>query len=101
MNMEAPSVPSDAGLLAQISARQEPALSTLYHRHRQRVYSLALLLLEEPAHAEACVDTVFLELWQDPRVYQPTRGALPLLLFAAVYQAARPTPLLGLYEREA
>jgi RNA polymerase sigma factor (sigma-70 family) len=68
------SLPSDRELLRRIGERDEDALSALYDRYADRVYSFALHTLQNPALAEEVTQDTFLKIWYRPDVWDPTRG---------------------------
>ena len=57
--------PTDAGLVAQIGQRHEPALGVLYDRHSPLLYILALEITQDAQVAEAVMADVFRAAWLD------------------------------------
>lgn len=67
--------PSDRDLAARVrDARDQTAMTMLYDRYGQAVYSLAVAMLRNPATAEDITQDVFLTYWQSPARYDPDRG---------------------------
>jgi len=73
--------PSDAALMEQLARREPRALELLYDRYARAVYSLVLRIAQQAASAEEIVQDVFLQLWRNAHLYQPTRGPLEPWLF--------------------
>ncbi|HMA33891.1 MAG TPA: sigma-70 family RNA polymerase sigma factor [Chloroflexia bacterium] len=84
-----PAFHSDTLLLAGVAARQPAALQELYDRYSPIAYALALRMLRDPLAAEACVQTVFLGLWQHPPGADPGRREWSAELLRAVQLQAR------------
>lgn len=66
----------DDQLIARIEEGDEGALSQLFERHAPNLTRLALLVLKDPAAAEDVVQDLFVRLWDDPSIYDSTRGPL-------------------------
>jgi RNA polymerase sigma-70 factor (ECF subfamily) len=73
--------PSDAALMERLIQREPRALEILYDRYSRAVYSLALRIAQQAASAEEIVQDVFLLLWRNAQLYQPSRGPLEPWLF--------------------
>jgi len=65
----------------------ERALGTVYDRHADRAYTLALAMLKAPADAEEVVADVFLQLWRTTG-FDPERGSLGAYLTVATRSKA-------------
>jgi RNA polymerase sigma-70 factor (ECF subfamily) len=50
--------------------------SSAYDAHRARAFSSAVRVLGDPAAAEDVVQDVFLAIWRDPTLFDPSRGSL-------------------------
>lgn len=67
--------PSDRDLSDRVrDTRDQTAMTMLYDRYSQAVYSLAVAMLHNPAAAEDITQDVFLTFWQNPARYDPDRG---------------------------
>ncbi|HBP18473.1 MAG TPA: RNA polymerase subunit sigma-24 [Planctomycetes bacterium] len=66
----------DDELIARIEAGDEAALSELFERHAPNLTRVALMVLGDPAAAEDVVQDLFVRLWDDPSIYDPSRGPL-------------------------
>lgn len=55
---------NDTAILLQVAAGDEVAFTTLFHRHRDRIYSAALRLTHDAVLAEEIVADVFLVVWE-------------------------------------
>ncbi len=73
--------PPDAALMQQLAHREPEALERLYDRHSRTVYSLVLRIARQAASAEEIVQDVFLQLWRNAHLYEPSRGPLEPWLF--------------------
>ncbi len=78
-------VPRDAALVQELLRTKDvTAFEQLYDRHSRLVYSLVLRIVQQTATAEEVVQDVFLQLWRNARLYDPTRGPFaPWLLTMA------------------
>ncbi len=70
------SASTDAELVARINDRDQTALAEVYRRHGGAVYGLSRRVLADDALAEDITQDVFLRLWNEPRRFDPQRGAL-------------------------
>lgn len=68
---------SDVELVALLQERQADALAVLYDRYAPSVHGLARAILRDPRLAEEVTHDVFLNLWQDPQAFVPSRGPFP------------------------
>lgn len=66
---------SDTALAERVRAGDERALSDLYDRHADRLYSLARSIVDDPASAEEAVTDAFLRLWREGD-HDPSRGSV-------------------------
>ncbi len=57
------------------------ALERLYDRYSRAVYSLVLRIAQQSASAEEIVQDVFVQLWRNAHLYQPSRGPFEPWLF--------------------
>ncbi len=69
-----PPDPPDEALMAQLSSGDAAALSTLYNRYGDIVYSTALRVLRDVHLAEDVSQEVFLGLWRQPDKYAAEKG---------------------------
>lgn len=69
-------VGDDAALLVGLAARDQTAMERLYDRYSPMVLALALRVLHDRAPAEELLNDVFMELWNRPERYDPSRGGL-------------------------
>ena len=72
---------SDAALMEQLIRKEPAALERLYDRYSRAIYSLVLRMAQQAASAEEIVQDVFLQLWRNAHLYQPSRGPLEPWLF--------------------
>lgn len=66
----------DAALVRRIGACDETALSALYDRWVQPLYSAVMHLLQDADDAEDIVEETFWQVWQRARSYDPARGSV-------------------------
>jgi RNA polymerase sigma-70 factor (ECF subfamily) len=64
----------DQSLMRLIARSQERALSELYDRYSQLVYSMALNVVGDPAVAEEITQDVFIRIWDHAGTYQAERS---------------------------
>lgn len=69
-------VENDGQLLDRIRGGDQPALVSLFDRHSQVVFAVALRVLGDPSAAEDVMQDVFLRLWRKPPVLQGASGSL-------------------------
>jgi RNA polymerase sigma-70 factor (ECF subfamily) len=78
----------DDALWAQVAARNADAFEKLYHNHYPRVRSfLRIYLGDTPAVDDVAQDT-FLQLWQRPQGFDPSRSSLKTYLFGIARKKA-------------
>ena len=65
----------DSQLLQRISLMEQDALEALYSRYSSPIYSLAMMMLKQPALAEEVTQDIFLNVWLKAGSYNPDRGA--------------------------
>jgi RNA polymerase sigma-70 factor (ECF subfamily) len=70
------------GLVREVAEGSEAALASLYDRHADAVFSVALRLNRDRGVAEDIVQETFLALWNRAQQFDPSRGSLPAWLFA-------------------
>ena len=66
----------DALLIGRIQCGDESALSQLYDRWVDRVYSIAAHVLGTSDDADDVVERTFSKIWKDARAYDPERGSV-------------------------
>lgn len=66
---------SDADLFDEIAQGQAWALSALYDRYSARLYGLALKILQDRSLAEDVLQDIFLNIWDNPKKFDKSRGA--------------------------
>ncbi len=66
----------DSELMRRIASGDNWALLQLYDRYSRLVYTLALHVLRDASAAEDVSQELFLQLWRDPKAYNPQRGSL-------------------------
>lgn len=79
-NASAPDAESDSLLLARLERRDEGAMTVLFARHSKLVYSVALRVLRDAQIAEDVMQEVFMQIWNKPVAFIPSRGNLSSLL---------------------
>ena len=62
--------------MARIRSGDERALSTLYDRYSQVVYSVALRVLGDTTQAEDILQEIFMQIWRNPQTFDSSRGSL-------------------------
>jgi RNA polymerase sigma-70 factor (ECF subfamily) len=78
----------DDALWAQVAARNAEAFEKLYHNHYPRVRGfLRIYLGNAPAVDDVTQDT-FLQLWQRPQGFDPSRSTLKAYLFGIARKKA-------------
>jgi RNA polymerase sigma factor (sigma-70 family) len=68
--------PEDFDLLARVGSGDERAMASLYGRHSNLVYSVALRVCRDAALAEGILQKVFLQLWLAPQQFDSEPGSL-------------------------
>jgi RNA polymerase sigma-70 factor (ECF subfamily) len=80
--------PSDAELLARITARDEAALGLLYDRYGGLAFGLAYRQLGDRGHAEDIVQEAFLSVWRRSSTFDTSKGSVRGWLMSVVRNAA-------------
>lgn len=65
---------NDEQLIIEIRRHNQAAMSQLYQRYADLVYSIAYRVLGDQASAEECLQDVFLRIWQRIDQYDAERG---------------------------
>ncbi len=65
----------DIVLLKRIGDRDELALTSLYDKYSQILYSLTMRILKSVDDAEGIIHDIFLEVWNKPNDYQSNKGS--------------------------
>lgn len=86
--MKMPTPISDAELLIQLEKRDEGALSELYDRYVNAAYGLALRTLEDQDAAQEVVQDAFLKIWNQPRIFDPSRASFAAFFMTMVRNLA-------------
>ncbi len=76
--------PDDRALLERVQQRDSSAMAVVFDRYSGMAYSIALRVLDSPAHAEDVVQDVFFQIWRNPRSFAPERGSLGAWLAVVV-----------------
>jgi RNA polymerase sigma-70 factor, ECF subfamily len=79
---------SDAVLVVAIGRMQQPALAEIYRRHGGPSFRLAQRLLNDRRRAEDVVQDIFLQLWNEPHRFDPSRGSLRSWLLLKTHSKA-------------
>jgi RNA polymerase sigma-70 factor, ECF subfamily len=79
---------TDAVLVVAIGRCHQPALAEAYRRHGGPAFRLAQRLLTERRRAEDVVQDVFLQLWNEPHRFDPSRGSLRSWLLLKTHSKA-------------
>ena len=69
----------DVELVARISHGDFEAMAEIYERHSSHVHALATRVWGGD-RTDQVVQDVFLQLWQSPRAFDPSRGSLAVHL---------------------
>jgi RNA polymerase sigma-70 factor, ECF subfamily len=67
---------ADSDLWGRLKLRDEHAVTELYDRYSQLVFSVAHQVLRDPGTSEDVLQEVFLQLWQVPEAFDPAKGSL-------------------------
>ena len=78
----------DEILIDRVRARDQRAMTDLFDRYGSLVYSVALRVLKDPAHAEDVMQDVFFNLWENPKAFIPGRGSLAAWLLVVARNRA-------------
>jgi len=68
--------PQDADLLARIGSGEQQAMASLYDRHSDAVYTVALKVCRDSASAEEILQNVFMQIWLAPQQFASVPGSL-------------------------
>jgi RNA polymerase sigma-70 factor (ECF subfamily) len=79
---------SDAELMCTLAAGDQAALAEIYRRHGGAVWAVARRVCNDRVLAEDVSQTVFVDLWQRPRRFDPARGRLRPWLVAQAHARA-------------
>lgn len=79
---------TDRELMERISARDEAALSTLYHRHKGVALRVAMRVIHDHGRAEDVLQEAFLSAWRKSASYVPGRGSVKSWLMGIVRNRA-------------
>jgi RNA polymerase sigma-70 factor (ECF subfamily) len=74
--------PTDVELLQLVATDKELALSQLYHRYANVIYSLALYVIKDQSLAEEVVQKTFIHIWYTIQSFDPQRGNLESWIIA-------------------
>jgi RNA polymerase sigma-70 factor (ECF subfamily) len=66
--------PTDEQLMAQVQARNEASLATLYQRHTAILRTVIARVVHNDADVDDLLQEVFLELWNRAQTYDETKG---------------------------
>ena len=83
-----PPDPPDEALMARLSSGDAAALSTLYNRYGDIVYSTSLRVLRDVHLAEDVSQEVFLGLWRQPDKYASGKGSFVTWLLSVTRNRA-------------
>ena len=86
-NMSEPEI-SDEHLLRLISDGSEVALSVLYRRYKDRIYSLSWRILFDQSGVEETVQDVFVKIWQRAGDFTTTKGSVGSWVIAIAHHTA-------------
>jgi len=67
---------SDRAILKRITSREEAALSELFDRYGSIVYTLLMRMLRAVDETEEILEDVFLQAWNKPDAYQPSKWSV-------------------------
>ena len=80
-----PSVESDADLVVAMRATNDDAVETLFHRYGRLVYRVALHILRDAGEAEDVTQEIFLEIYRNAHLYDPSRGSVRVWFLQYAY----------------
>ena len=66
----------DEALIDLVRGKDQKAMSEIFDRYATMVYSVALRILKDPAHAEDVMQEVLLQVWNNPARFSGGRGSL-------------------------
>jgi len=79
---------SDEQLVTCLLAGEQDALSVLFDRYHQLVFSVAVRIVNDPGEAEEVVQTVFLDFFRGLASFDPSKGILKVWLLQYAYHRA-------------
>ena len=79
---------SDEQLLRLIAEGSEVALSVVYRRYKDRVYSLSWRILFDQSGVEETVQDVFVKIWQRAGDFSSAKGSVGAWLIAIAHHTA-------------
>jgi RNA polymerase sigma-70 factor, ECF subfamily len=71
---DAAAEPTDEELLERVVDHDQGAFESLYLRHSDLVYSIALRVVADPGIAQDVAQEVFLRVWRQPALFDVSRG---------------------------
>lgn len=80
--------PNDLDLIEQIQAGDEDAFATLYDRYSSLIFAVCLRINRDHMDAEEALLDTFLQLWEHPDRFDPTRGSVRGYLLVAARSRA-------------
>src|SRR6516164_8995744 len=83
----APEASSDEALIRRIADGDQPAMRTLFARHRVALYRWLLRLVGDEALAEDLLSDVFLDVWRQAAKFEARSSVSTWLLAIARYKA--------------
>jgi RNA polymerase sigma-70 factor, ECF subfamily len=66
----------DMLLLERIRSKEQAAMADLFDRYGSMIFSVAMRVLRDAGNAEDVMQEVFIQLWENPRMFQAGRGSL-------------------------
>ena len=78
---------SDEALIRRIAAGDQPAMRTLYARHRIPLYRWLLSIVRDETRAEDLLSDVFLDVWRQAAAFRGQASVSTWLLAIARYKA--------------
>jgi RNA polymerase sigma-70 factor, ECF subfamily len=78
----------DLALVERLKWRDSRAFEVLYDRYVRLAFAVALRVLPKRESAEEVVQDVYVKLWRQPSLYDPTRGAFRPWLLRVVHHRA-------------
>lgn len=79
---------SDAALVVAVGRWSQPALAELYRRHGGAVHALARRVLRSDGPADDVTQDVFVDLWERPERFDPSRGSVRTFLLVSAHGRA-------------
>jgi len=79
---------SDEQLVTCLLAGAQDALTVLFDRYHQLVFSVAVRIVNDPGEAEEVVQTVFLDFFRGLATFDPSKGILKVWLLQYAYHRA-------------